>query len=189
MKIRPYEKKDFDDVRYVCLNCDGPSDMSQSTEHFILTTYCDYYIEREPGNCFVAVDESDKAIGYIICTESFDSFSDAFEKEYLTRIPPENERELYYASTSAELQKKHKEEYPAHLHIDILPEYHRMGLGHKLTDALLEHLRKKGIKGIMLSVSPDNIQGNAFYKKYGFNLIESTPQGNAYGIKFDCDKE
>ena len=47
MEIKRYEEKYKEDVRFVCLNCDGPSDMSESTEHFILTTYCDYYIEKE----------------------------------------------------------------------------------------------------------------------------------------------
>lgn len=185
MKIRPYKKADFNDVRFVCLNCDGPSDMSESTEHFILTTYCDYYIEQEPHNCFVAADENDRAIGYIICAEDFDSFNEVFFNEYFPRIPEENEQARYFASVSAELQKIHKNEYPAHFHIDILPEFHRMGLGHRLVDTLCLHLKNKGVKGIMLSVSADNNQGNAFYNKYGFAFIENSPFGNAYGIKLD----
>ena len=184
MIIRPYNRKDADDVRYVCLNCDGPSDMSASTEHFILTTYCDYYIEREPHNCFVAADDNDKAIGYIICTENFDTFNDIFVNEYIPRIPAENEKEIFYASVSTVLQEKHKAEYPAHFHIDILPEYHRKGLGHKLVDELCRHLESAGVKGVMLSVAADNQQGNAFYKKYGFDLVEELPDCLIYGIRF-----
>lgn len=183
MKIRPYKDKDREAVRYVCINCDGPSDMSESAEHFILSTYCDYFIEKEPENCFVATDNSDKAIGYIICTDNFDKFSDIFKKEYIPRIPEEEKQYRYYAANSAVLQEKHKNEYPAHFHIDIMPEYQRMGIGHKLVDALCEHLKNRNISGVMLAVSPDNQQGDSFYKKYGFTLIESTPSANAYGIR------
>lgn len=183
MKIRPYEQKDREAVRYICLNCDGPSTMPENTEHFILTTYCDYYIEKEPDNCFVATDDSDKAIGYIICTEDFDKFIEIFRNEYITRIPEDDKQHRFYATASAVLQGKHKDEYPAHFHIDILPEYHRQGIGHKLTDTLKTHLKSKNVPGMMLCVSTVNLQGNSFYKKYGFSLIESTPADNAYGMK------
>lgn len=184
MNIRPYESRDRDDVRFVCLNCDGPSDMSPQAEHFILSTYCDYYIEKEPHNCFVAENEEGRAIGYIICTENFDSFYDIFKKEYIPRIPEEETDHRFYASTSAVLQEKYKDSYPAHFHIDILPEYHRMGIGHKLVDTLIKHLKEKNIPAVMLAVSRENLKGDAFYRKYGFELIESTPSANVYGIKF-----
>ena len=51
------------------------------------------------------------------------------------------------------------------------------------SDRMIGLLKNKGVKGIMLSVSADNNQGNAFYNKYGFAFIENSPFGNAYGIK------
>lgn len=182
MTIRPYNDKDRDNVRYTCLYCDGPEKMSESTQHFILSTYCDYYIEREKENCFVAVNEENKAVGYIICAESYDRFDECFFKEYLTRIPEENQSQRYYAENSAVMQKKYKNDYPAHFHIDILPEYQRMGIGHWLIDTLKEHLKSKGIKGVMLSVSTDNLKGVAFYNKYGFELLEQKPDITAFGL-------
>lgn len=182
MNIRPYQEKDRDDVRYVCINCDGPSDMSENAQNFILSTYCDYFIERESDNCFVAVDSYDKAIGYIICTEDYDRFIDCLKNEYIPRIPEEEKQLRFYAETSAVLQEKYKNDYPAHFHIDIMPEYQRMGIGHKLIDTLLIHLKKKKIKGVMLTVSNENEKGIAFYKKYGFSLLEKNPSAEAYGI-------
>lgn len=187
MTIRPYEKKDRDDVRYVCINCDGPTDMSEDTRHFILSTYCDYYIEKEGHNCFVATNEEDKAIGYILCSENYNVFSEALKNEYIPRIPAKNTSERYYAENSAVLQEKYKDIYPAHLHIDLLPEYQRMGLGRKLVDTLLEHLRNKKIPGVMLSVSKENTGGIKFYESYGFTHLESSSFGEAYGILFQKD--
>ncbi len=182
MNIRPYENKDRDAVRYVCLFSDGPEEMSENTQNFLLTTYCDYFIEKESENCFVATDQNDKAIGYIICTEDYDRFSKCFTNEYIPRIPEEEKTLHFYAETSAVLQGKHKKAYPAHFHIDILPEYQRMGIGSKLTDTLISHLKAKGIRGVMLTVSSENKKGIAFYEKYGFSLIEKDPVSHAFGL-------
>ena len=63
-KIRPYQEKDFDRVRKICLENAGDT-RTEEQKIFILSTYCDYYIEQEPENCFVAVNENDEAVGYI----------------------------------------------------------------------------------------------------------------------------
>ena len=183
MYIRPYEKRDKESVQYVCLNSEGPFKGNKRAMNFTLTVYCDYYLEKEPENCFVAVDENDKVIGYIICTENFDVFRKRFNDEFCPRIKKWEFRRRKSALRSIIPYEKYKEEYPAHLHIDILPEYQRMGLGHKLTDALISHLKEKKIKGIMLSVSPLNPKGIGFYEKYGFTLLEKNPDSIVYGMK------
>lgn len=183
MKIRPYESKDRDNVRFVCLNSDGPCGGSENWKNFILTTYCDYYIEKEPQNCFVAANDNDEAVGYIICAESYEPFWQIFSNEYVDRIDKTDVRFRESAKNSTVLQNKFKKEYPAHLHIDLLPEYQRMGLGTKLVDTLCTHLKSKGIPGVMLTVGSDNNVGQSFYKKYGFTMLEEKPGDVAYGIK------
>lgn len=183
MTIRPYEDRDREDVRFICLNSEGPCKLPESKRHFILTTYCDYFIEKEGANCFVAANENDKAVGYVICAENYDKFLPCFLSEYLPRIKKYEVKLRYASKNSTILQEKHKNEYPAHLHIDVLPEYQRMGLGHKMVDALCAHLKSKGIKGVMLTVGKDNKVGQGFYKKYGFTLLESNKKDVAFGIK------
>ncbi len=183
MEIRGYKESDKKAVQDICLYCDGYEEFSENTKIFLLSTYCDYYTEREPENCFVAADDNDNAVGYILSTGNYDSFSYIFRNEYLPRIPEEDKTNRGYAVSSLVLPEKYKTEYPAHLHIDILGEYQRMGLGHRLMDALLEHLKNKGISGVMLSVNPDNAKGMAFYKKYGFEIIEELPDAAVFGMK------
>lgn len=183
MIIRPYEKKDRDNVRFVCLNSEGPCDMNESSQHFILTTYCDYFIEKEPQNCFVAANDNDEAVGYIICAENYDAYKRIFDDEYVDRIPLTDTCHREGAKNSTLLQKKYKNEYPAHLHIDLLPEYQRKGLGSKLVNTLCCHLKNKGIAGVMLTCGSQNTVGRSFYKKYGFTLIEELPGDVAFGIK------
>ncbi len=183
MTIRPYESKDKENVRFVCLNSEGPCKSSKRGINFGLAVYCDYYIEKEPHNCFVAADESDKAVGYIICAEDFDKFYPVFLDEYYTRIKKWEFKRRRSALRSVIPHEKYKEEYPAHLHIDVLPEYQRMGLGHKMTDALLAHLKEKGVKGLMLTTWIKNEKGRGFYDKYGFTLLAEMKNCAVYGIK------
>lgn len=183
MTIRPYEEKDKENVRFVCLNSEGPCKSSKRGINFALAVYCDYYIENEPENCFVAADENDRAIGYVICAEDFDKFKEIYINKYYPRIKRWEYRRRKSALRSIIPHEKYKEEYPAHLHIDVLPEYQRMGLGHKMTDALLEHLKKKEIKGIMLTTWIRNEKGRGFYDKYGFRLLSEMKNCAVYGLK------
>ena len=183
MRIRPYEEKDKQNVRFVCLNSEGPCDLLPDTQTFILITYCDYYIEQEPQNCFVLADEEDRAVGYILCAEDFDEFFGRFTQVSVERFSPEDTKSRMEAIHSVDLQKKHKAVYPAHMHIDILPEYQRSGFGSMLVDTLKRHLKKKGISGLMLTVGKENAVGQRFYKKYGFTLLEESSGEAAYGLR------
>ena len=183
MTIRPYESKDKEAVHFVHLNSDGPCKSTKRGINFGFAVYCDYYIEKEPDNCFVAVDENDRAIGYIISAENFDRFYPVFLSEYRTRIAKWEYKRRKSALKSVESQNKYKEDYPAHLHIDILPEYHHQGLGTKLMDTLCEHLREKNVKGVMFTVWHKNYNAIKFYEKYGFELIETKETTLVYGLK------
>ena len=183
MTIRPYKAKDKENVRFVCLNSEGPCKSSKRARNFALAVYCDCYIENEPENCFVAADEKDKAIGYVISTESFDKFKEIYISTYYPRIKKWEYRRRKSALRAIASQEKYKEDYPAHLHIDILPEYQHMGLGRKLMDALCDNLRNKNVKGVMFTVWHKNYNAIKFYEKYGFELIETKETTLVYGLK------
>lgn len=181
--IRKYEEKDYKDVQYTCLHCeDGPED-PPVLQQFVLHTFCDYYIDKEPHNCFVLDDDNGKAVGYVICAEDYDTYKKIFDEEYLELNKPLDDGLYNWAVHSTDLQNKHKEQYPAHLHIDLTPPYHRKGYGGKLIKALCDHLTKKGVKGVMLTVGAKNANAISFYKKCGFTLIEQQDDDVAFGIK------
>lgn len=72
---------------------------------------------------------------------------------------------------------------PAHLHIDILPEYQRQGWGRRLIDRVAEHLKEEGIDGVWVGLDPKNENAKRFYEKLGFVPIEGAPDGNM-GLRF-----
>lgn len=181
LSIRKYNDNDYDDVRYVCLNSDGDA-LKGTGGKFLLLTYCDYYIENEPENCFV-LDDNGKAVGYILCTEDFDNFYEKFKAHYLPAILPLGENRHQWAINSVFLHKKYKDEYPSHLHVDLLPDYQRQGWGTKLMNALFEQLREKGVSGVMLTAGISNESGKNFYRKHGFTEMETHITDVAFGIK------
>lgn len=81
------------------------------------------------------------------------------------------------------LMEEFKEQYPAHLHIDLLPECQGKGLGRQLIEKLKEYLRKDNACGLMLDVAADNTGGIAFYKKCGFDVIRENKNESLMGIK------
>lgn len=182
VSIRPYKPADKDNVHYICLNSDGPCTDTPEEQLFILATFCDYYIECEPQNCFVAANVNDRAIGYIISASDFDAFAARFFDVYPKRILP-NERLYQAALHAADLEQKYKTCFPAHLHINILPEYQRQGVGTALLDRLTMHLKNLGVPGVMLSAGEQNYNGHSFYRKYGFLELERANGDVAFGLK------
>lgn len=182
LSIRKYEPKDKEDVRFACLNSEGGGMPAELCE-FILHIFCDYYIEQEPENTFV-LDDDGKAVGYIFCAEDFGKFKPVYDAQYAPLIAHLGEENIRWAAEAYDLHAKYRDTYPAHLHIDLLPQYQRMGWGGKLINTLFDHLREKGIKGVMLTAGTGNTVGGNFYKKYGFEQLEILGTDVAYGMKF-----
>lgn len=61
--------------------------------------------------------------------------------------------------------------YPAHLHINLLPDQQKGGWGRKLIEHQLNALRAAGVGGVHLGVSLQNEQVCAFYQRLGFQHL------------------
>ena len=69
--------------------------------------------------------------------------------------------------------------YPAHLHIDVLPDYQRRGYGRRLIETLLDALGRAGAGGVHLGVGTANVGAQEFYKRVGFDLVPAaSPTGS-----------
>jgi ribosomal protein S18 acetylase RimI-like enzyme len=69
-------------------------------------------------------------------------------------------------------------DFPAHLHIDLVPEAQGRGLGRRLMDTLREALVHQGAPGLHLGYDPANSSARAFYDRLGFHELP-TPQPDA----------
>jgi ribosomal protein S18 acetylase RimI-like enzyme len=79
------------------------------------------------------------------------------------------------------------DDFPAHLHIDLLPELQGQGFGRQLMRTVLAELHRRGIPGVHLGVSPTNLPARAFYRKIGFRPLPSDAgDGTLLGIRTDA---
>ena len=66
------------------------------------------------------------------------------------------------------------EDYPSHLHIDLLPRAQGKGLGRSMIEQLIERLGAGGSPGVHLGVSTRNTRAQAFYQRLGFQELART---------------
>ncbi len=176
--IKPYEEKYYKDVQQVCLNT-GPAEALTDpvVRDFILYTFCNYYIEQEPDNVFVLVDEeTDTAQGYVFGAMNFRKYLKKF-KPYLRKVKETGKGNYFNAIAEILGHAVFSLRYPSHLHIDINEPYRGNGNGSKMISTLTGHMKSKGAESIMLIVGTGNVRGINFYKKNGFKVLMKTKDG------------
>jgi len=183
--IRPYRPTDAECVYEVSLGTGSKQAREKAgpARTMQFTSYVDYYLEHEPQNCFVAADEDDNAVGFILAARDYLPYREIFLRGYAPRTKGYSLPLRIECLGTVYMPQFFYKKYPAHLHIDILPAYQRMGFGTALMDALTAHLRAQGVPGVMLGVGSKNEKGKRFYRKYGFKKIGRVPFSIAMGLE------
>ena len=189
--VRPYDRKDKDEVLNICYKTGFIGDDLAKTGRFndiklFGFLFCLYYIRFESENCFVAEDENThRVIGYICGTENTIKQELAFSFKMGLKIAmrmlfysswrfPESFSAVMYFASHVDLRtgiKDFYKLYPAHLHINILPEYQKFGLGTKLLNKFENEMDRRGVKGIHLRTSNKNFKAYPFYLKNNYTVI------------------
>jgi GNAT superfamily N-acetyltransferase len=159
------------------------------------------YIHLYPKNCFVVDSGTSTAVGYIVGTPSTKGYIKRYRGEYIPTLdvgkfpkpsmnaPADWEKDLprallQYLYTPEELLHEDfpqlVEEYPAHLHIDLLPGYQRKGFGRQLMEMFCEKLRRDGARGVHLVMAVENRNG-VFYERMGFGRFPFVLDGRVSG--------
>lgn len=175
----------FDDLDALhAINRAVSSNPNKTAEQWQLAyyKYVDYYPICEPENSFVITDDG-KPFGYILCSTNIDHFISGMEKHFKNSMNQlqEGSFESFIEGQAGLLT--FKDNYPAHLHIDVLPEYQNVHAGSRLMNHLLDHLKKNNICGICLGVSATRPQAIHFYIKNHFEILENESYGYIMGQK------
>jgi ribosomal protein S18 acetylase RimI-like enzyme len=151
-----------------------------------------YYARYEPEHFFVAVDDNtDRAVGFICGTPDSALQETRFRKTVVPQIalrtflftswryPRTFGRVLGYLRRMGSVEDTEKAaalwaDYPAHLHIDLLPEYQSMGIGTRLMRRLEKHMIGLNVRGLHLKTTNHNRKAVPFYKKMGFSIVDET---------------
>ncbi len=183
--VRPYCKIDFRFVQDICMATSPLADEDNPTNRALMCAmYCDYYMDNEPEFCFVAVDDDDTPVGYILCAADLDTYNEQMDVNYLPLIRKLNGGEYFRFSAERKLDQRYiKQGYTAHMHIDILPEFQGQGVGTKLLAALQTKLTESFVEGLYLVCGIKNSDARAFYEKRGFEDIDYITGAVVYGKK------
>lgn len=197
IEIRQIEEQDEKQIIDICYETGGENLKKIFPNPYLFgLLFCLYYVWYEKNNCFVAVDnKTGRVVGYIISSLDTTEQRKKF-KFHMSKQLYENFRKLKKRSMKSRIflhfiinrpttnnQKRILKEYPAHLHIDIVPEFQRKGIGKKLIEHLEKYLKRMNIQGYHLEVDPKNIVGVSFYKKLRLELLNSNRFTLTFGKK------
>jgi len=182
--IRRASIEDLDALRRVCiLTGDNGTDATGrwSKDALLPDVYLEPYL-RYPDGWGWVVDEGRGPVGYIVAVADTAAFVDwwrcSWIKEFVDRHGREaqraQERWLFEAATRPEMMLTGDswEHFPAHLHIDLLPEAQGRGLGRELLRTLGQELERAGVPGVHLRVGEANVDAAAFYRRLRFDSPE-----------------
>lgn len=189
--IRKYKSSDEKEIVNICHNTGYMGEDLTNNDIFndvklFGYLFCFYYIRYETHNCFVAVDKNNnKVVGYILGTLNTKKQESLFKKKMILKIAlrsisytiwkhPESIKALLFFIKSLDLKDEPKDlykNYPAHLHINILPTYQHLGIGTMLISNFEKHVRSNNVVGIHLRTSNKNVKAIPFYGRNGFDVI------------------
>ena len=72
-------------------------------------------------------------------------------------------------------------EYPAHLHIDLLPPFQGAGHGRALMETFYAAAARAGAGGVHVTVMAVNVTAIGFYRRLGFRPLEVADPGQSAG--------
>lgn len=140
------------------------------------------YVALEPEHGFVVTDEADVPVGYVLGAADSRRFEAAAETSWWpdlrVRYPVDADRtgigdrlavQLIHRPSTADPDLV--DDFPSHLHIDLLPAAQGRGDGRRLIERFVESVATAGSTGVHLGVSPRNPRAIGFYEALGFGFL------------------
>ena len=193
--IRPYHPSDLPTLYRICLQtgANGQDATPLYRDPELLAHYsAGPYAVFEPALCSILTLRG-ASCGYVLATSDSTLFAQHCEQEWFPvlrerySLPPDDDHtpdaqmiRLIHAGQRANPEMA---AYPAHLHIDLLPQAQGQGWGRALIETLLAQLRDLHVSGIHLGVSTANLGAIGFYERVGFGRVLEYPSWIAFGMR------
>ncbi len=188
--IRQAKISDMDDLYEICI-CTGNN--GEDAHHLyniheaLGIYYVGPYVVFEQELAFVLEDKMG-ICGYVLGTKDTKLFFQTLTEQWLPKYQncfpmPDGDAENWNHDQKIVALIHHPNislpeslnDFPAHLHIDLLPRARKKGNGRRMIDTLHKKLKKFGIKGVFLDVGINNINAQSFYERIGYKKLEVTP--------------
>jgi len=189
--VRPARPDDEAATSLVCLRtgADGAdgSELFATDPDALARIYVWPYLALEPGLALV-VEDGAGVCGYCLGTLDSRAFYARYERDWRPHLVERFPEPVGPADGWSAVQRVHwlyhhpdfhcpepYGQYPAHLHIDLLPRAQGQGLGSRMVGHLLAELGRRGAPGVHLAVATGNLRAQAFYRRLGFTELERRP--------------
>jgi ribosomal protein S18 acetylase RimI-like enzyme len=184
-EIRPYRPTDLPAVYDICVRtADGGADARGRyvSDQLMGDIFAAPYVTAEPEHAHLLDHGTGTAVGYVLGTADTVRFADWYRDTWLPatagRYPEPADPPVTPDEAMLTLHR-HPErmvvpelaDYPAHLHIDLLPQWQGKGWGRALMARFLAGLHAAGVKQVHLGMQPSNVRARAFYDRLGFHEI------------------
>lgn len=195
--VRKFQEEDRSNLYHVCLATgdSGASALHLYNEKDMLgEIYVGPYLSFQPDLSLTLIHAG--VAGYALAALDTRAFEDTLSKEwwpvilekYTSRSPEnfnEREKNLFGYIQNPPLRPKIiVDQYPSHLHIDLLETAQGRGIGKAMMHLLLQMLREQGSKGVHLGMGATNGRAFTFYTKLGFTLLDQNDDEWTMGLKF-----
>ena len=183
--IRQYRPADLEALYDICIRTgDAGADATElyRDPRILPDIFTGPYLALEPELAFVlAEDGTDRPLGYVIGTADTPRFVAGYRRHWLPTVAaryPEGSGEGLQAERVWQLHHPElllegdvADRYPAHLHIDLLPQAQGKGAGRAMMNTFLGALRAAGVPRVSLGMAARNTGARAFYDRLGFHLV------------------
>jgi ribosomal protein S18 acetylase RimI-like enzyme len=190
--IRPYRDGDRAAVYDVSIRTGAAGQDARgrfSTDDLIGDIYAGPYLALEPQHAYV-LDNGSRAVGYVIGTASTQTFVTAYRERWLPALrerypsPPgepvtEEQRKLADGFNPERMLLPELAPHPAHLHINLLPDYQGAGFGRAMMNTFLASVAAAGARSCHLFVRTANTPALRFYDRLGWQRLPvNDPSGS-----------
>lgn len=193
--IRPYRESDRADCFDICVrtaDAGGDATGKYSSDDLMPELFFAPYVDLDPGLAFV-VDNGARVVGYVVATADTREYVRRYRSELLPGFAAAHplDRPGKDVSEAAMLGLGHHPEhllipevdgYPAHLHIDLLPEAQGQGWGRRLIEVERAALSARGAPAVHLTMVDANRGARAFYDRLGFRVLSTADGLTTLGI-------
>jgi ribosomal protein S18 acetylase RimI-like enzyme len=148
------------------------------------------YLVGQPDLASVVVDD-DGVAGYGLAaadTRAFEQWTETnwwptLRADYPVRTDGSAEAELIASIHAPALAADDLlDEYPSHLHLDLVERVRGQGYGRRLIERVLAQLREGGSSGVHFHVASSNANAVEFYRHLGFGELERRTDSIVMGV-------
>lgn len=187
MIVRSWRPRDAGAVHRICVATGDGGDPVGGILHdpdLIAHVFVDPYVLLQPEMAFVAEDDG-VVVGYVVAALDTEEFYARWQLEWAPRFAasrpdiPRADARFADSQLRAFLHRPRLmlpddlDQYPSHLHINLLPPARRRGVGRALLHAVFDALARAGSPGVQLGVRPSNTGAHAFYRATGMHRLAS----------------